>query len=346
MGHPRQIRWLVGASLAAAATLAPAPRPAAPVEAPPSPISRDVHLMGTRATLTTFDAVRSRGLARLETLLEALEATDAELSTWRADSALSRLNTAPPGAPVRLPASLCRTLGDVRRWTSQTGGAFDPAVAPLVDAWQIRSGGAVPDAETLRRARRASGLHHLRLDERACVAVRTGDVSLDAGAFGKGEALDRAADAVGGVAPWIIDLGGQVIVHGAPPGGSGWTVDVAHPQRRDDVALTVTFERGSLATSGGSERDRLVGGTRIGHILDPRTGRPATYQGSVTVWHERALVADVLSTALFVMGVDAGLAWADDHGVAAVFLQTGDGRGLNVSASDAFAKHFPGSGAR
>lgn len=346
MDRPRQVRWVVGAALAAAATLAPAPQPLASVTAPPKPISRGAYLMGTRATLTTFDAVRSHGLARLETLLEALEATEAELSTWRADSALSRLNTAPPGTPVRLSASLCRTLADVRRWTTRTGGAFDPAIAPLVGAWQVRSGGAVPDQETLARARRASGLQHLQLDEGACVAVRAGDVTLDAGGFGKGEALDRAAAVVGGAAPWMIDLGGQVLVRGAPPGGSGWTVDVAHPQRRDEVALTVTLERGSLATSGGSERDRVVGGTRVGHVLDPRTGRPASYHGSVTVWHERALAADVLSTALYVMGVEAGLAWAEGHDVAALFLQAGDGGGLDVRASGTFAKVFGAGGGR
>jgi thiamine biosynthesis lipoprotein len=77
---------------------------------------------------------------------------------------------------------------------------------------------------------------------------------------------------------------------------------------------------GSLSTSGGSERDRRVQGQRIGHIIDPRTGRPSTFDGSVVVWSERGLAADIISTALYVMGPDEGLRWAEPRRIAACFL--------------------------
>jgi thiamine biosynthesis lipoprotein len=78
---------------------------------------------------------------------------------------------------------------------------------------------------------------------------------------------------------------------------------------------------GSLSTSGGSERDRFAAGRRISHHLDPRTGEPAAFIGSVSVWHPSAFVADVLSTALFVMGPEKGLSWAEARGLAACDLQ-------------------------
>ena len=79
----------------------------------------------------------------------------------------------------------------------------------------------------------------------------------------------------------------------------------------------------------------MVSGTRVGHIFDPRTGRPATFAGSVTVWHERALAADILSTALYVMGPDIGLRWAEGQGLAACYLIP-EGASLRMAATAAF----------
>ena len=103
----------------------------------------------------------------------------------------------------------------------------------------------------------------------------------------------------------------------------------------------MSLASGSLATSGGSVRDVEVGERTIGHILDPRSGRPVSRAESVTVWHPRALVADVLSTALYVMGVDEGLAWAEARELAACFLVPGPaGSPAAVQATGAFRERF------
>jgi thiamine biosynthesis lipoprotein len=94
---------------------------------------------------------------------------------------------------------------------------------------------------------------------------------------------------------------------------------------------------GSLSTSAGSERDLAVNSTRVGHIVDPRTGHPATFDGSVTVWHERGLAADILSTALYVMGPEAGLRWAAARGIAACYLIP-DGASVRMESTAAFSR--------
>ena len=165
-------------------------------------------------------------------------------------------------------------------------------------------------------------------------------MALNVGAFGKGEALDRARRAAGADWPWMIDLGGQVAVAGAPPAESAWNVSIAEPHRRDRPSIRLRLSAGSIATSGGSERDLRVGRQRIGHILDPRTGWPVAFDGSATVWHEQALVADVLSTALFVMGPEEGLRWADARGIAVVYLTRRSGDAIDVRASQAFTNRF------
>ena len=134
----------------------------------------------------------------------------------------------------------------------------------------------------------------------------------------------------------MVDLGGQVSVSGPRRDGSPWLVAIAHPGDRNRPSIHVALRQGSLSTSGGSERDLQVDGTRIGHILDPRTGRPAPFVGAVTVWHERGLVADILSTALYVMGRDVGLAWAEQAGVAAAYLTLDDDSGLRIATTPAF----------
>jgi thiamine biosynthesis lipoprotein len=300
-----------------------------------APVTREVFLMGTRATLTTWDRDRPLALRHLESLLQPLEQTERQLSTWMPDSEVSRLNRAT--SRMSLSPALCVLLADVERWTHETAGTFDPSIGALTSEWGIHEGGRLPTDAQIADALSHSGWNHVSLDRSTCEVELTRGVTLDVGAFGKGAALDRARQAVPHTIPWMIDLGGQVAVNGAPPGTTGWTVFIADPQRRTTPALEVVLTGGSLSTSAGSERDVHVNGRRVSHHIDPRTGRPAAFDGSVTVWHEQALAADALSTALYVMGVREGLRWAHEHDVAACYLLR-DGR---VRASPAFRRRFP-----
>ena len=136
---------------------------------------------------------------------------------------------------------------------------------------------------------------------------------LDEGAWGKGYGLDRAAKtlAQAGVRSALLDLGGQVFAVGFDTGEKPWRVPVADPRDRDRTVVELGLADRSASTSGDSERFREVAGRRIGHILDPRTGEPAPDFGSVTVIAPTGLVADVLSTAFFVLGPEKGLALSE-----------------------------------
>lgn len=307
-----------------------------------APVERTVLLMGTWATLMVQAPDRPAGLRRLERMVGLIERAEASLSTWRADSVLSALNRRPVNEPFALPPALCGLWPKLARWQRLTGGAFDPAVGRLVEAWGLRTGGAVPAPDALRAARAASGLAHFRFDAEDCRVTRTADAALDAGAFGKGEALRRLTADLPDGPPWLVDFGGQIAAGGAPA-ADGWPVALAHPARRHQAVLELTLATGSLATSGASERSSTAEGRLIAHILDPRTGRPVHRAESVTVWHEDPLVADILSTALYVMGADAGLDHAQRHGVAAVFLvpDAAAATGVTVRASPAFGTRFP-----
>ncbi len=301
--------------------------------------ARQAFAMGTRVELQAYADRRGSGLALLEQMLAVIERTDVELSTWRDDSEVSRLNATAGMGPQPLAPQTCRLLADLANLVDQTGAAFDPAVGPLVTAWDLHGVGRIPRDRDLAAARALSGWRRIRLDAAACEVTLASGASLDVGGFGKGEALDRIRAALPADAAWLANLGGQLAAAGGQR-GEGWTADLALPQARMDRALSVRLMTGSLATSAGSERDLSVNGTRLGHILDPRTGQPASFRGSVTVWAERALMADVLSTALYVMGPDEGLRWADTHGIAAIFLDASPGGSVRARRSLAFSRRF------
>ena len=299
--------------------------------------------MGTRATLAVRATDRGAALGQLDRMVGSLERTEAELSTWRTDSVLSAVNHQPVEEPLRLSPPICALWAELAAWHRETGGAFDPAIGSLVEAWGLRAGGRRPSTAELAAARAKSGLVHIQVDT-ACRVTRAAAATLDAGAFGKGEALRRLAE-VGGSAgdDWIVDLGGQVAASGGPQ-ATAWPVAIAHPAYRAEPAVDLVLRSGSLATSGASERSYEVGGRKVAHIIDPRTGRPVFRPESVTVWHADALAADILSTALYVMGPEEGLRFAEANHLAALFLMPGgwpDDSAFSRRASLAFKQRFP-----
>lgn len=292
-------------------------------------VERTAWVMGTALTARVAGATADAGIRAIEAAFDSVRTLDAVLSTWRDDSELARVNAAPVGAVVPVTPRLARLLSLVSGWVHATGGAFDPAVGPLVAAWDLRGQGRRPGPEELAAARAATGMRWFVLDTAAPSVRRLATrAALDAGGFGKGAALDAARRALrpSERSGALFDFGGQVFALGSGPDGRPWAVSVADPRDRTRAALTLRLSERSAATSAQSERFVTVAGEPLGHVLDPRAGRSVPAWGGVTVVHREAMSADILSTALFVMGLETGLAWAEQHGIAAVFLVPASGR--------------------
>jgi len=300
-------------------------------------IVRHLAAMGTALALVVSAPTRDLALRASEAGVREIERHEALLSTWREDTPLARLNAAPPGEPHEIPAPLFGLLKRVFEWEEATGGAFNPAVGPLVTAWGLRFGGRIPDAASLARARAASRAGLFTFDASSSTVTRRDALAgIDEGAWAKGWALDRAAEALraAGSMSFVLDLGGQVLV-----GGDETTIAVAHPRDRDRPVATLRLKDASASTSGNSERGLVVNGRRVGHLLDPRTGEPAPDFGSATVVAASAFVADVLSTSFFVLGPVDGMALSERlraEGVvheALFFFEGEEGQALRVSMS-------------
>jgi thiamine biosynthesis lipoprotein len=270
-------------------------------------VERKVAAMGTSLRVVITASDRATACRASEAAVAAVEAAEQRLSTWRKDTELARLNATPAGEPFALSAALARDLDGAEHWFAVTGGAFDPGVGALVDAFGLRHGGRIPDAAELARARAANGF--VLLERRDGVAVRRHPgLRIEEGGFGKGAALDDALTAAcaAGAIGVVLDFGGQIALRGTGP---HW-VGLAHPGVRERSVGEVLLAGGSIATSGNSERGVTVGGLSLGHLLDPRSGRPAPDWGSLTVLAPTALAADCLSK-LYVLGPDEALAAAE-----------------------------------
>jgi len=277
-------------------------------------VERRVESMGTTLDLVVRMKYREQALQASEAALAEVNRVETLLTTWKPGGELARIDAAPAGQPVAVSAELVETLSEVFAWIPRTDGAFDPTVLPLVRAWGLREKGRIPTAAELAAAKAAVGAAHFRIDVSGRTVRRLSDTAgIDEGAWGKGYGLDRAAKtlAKAGVRSALLDLGGQVFAVGYDTAEKPWRVPVADPRDRDRTVLELGLADCSASTSGDSERSREVAGRRIGHLLDPHTGEPAPNFGSVTVIATTGLVADVLSTAFFVLGPEKGLALSE-----------------------------------
>lgn len=286
-------------------------------------VSRSLVTMGTTVSLLVSAPDRAQAVAASEAAVRAIEAAAARLGTWQGEGAIRRLNATPAGQAFELDAATAADLSAAVACAVDTGGAFDPTVGALVSAWGLRDGGRVPERRALQAAQAAVGWSLLDLRGGSARRLVAGLV-IEEGGFGKGAALDAglAALAAAGATAAVLDAGGQVAILGRA------RIDVAHPSRRRESVASIDLDGGHVATSGNGEQTFVIGGRRpYGHILDPRTGRPAPIWGSVTVRADTGLRADCLATGLYVMGPEAGLRWANEHGLAALFVLEGnDGR--------------------
>jgi thiamine biosynthesis lipoprotein len=277
-------------------------------------VDRQWPVMGTFLTVSAYAPDSAAALAAVAAAGRAVFRVDSLMSTWKPESEISRLNAAAgAGTWVPLSAETLQVLLASAAVARASGGAFDVTVGPLMHAWGFRGGEpGLPAAPAFDSARALVGQHYLEIDSAGARArLNRAGAAVDLGAIAKGYALDLAGAAMrrAGAGAGLVDLGGNVLAFGPPPGGrKQWTVGILDPRDPAGTIGRIRLREGSVATSGDYEQFFEAGGVRYSHIMDPRTGAPARGTLQVTVAAPTGLQADGLSTALFVLGPDAGRA--------------------------------------
>lgn len=304
-----------------------------------------VHALQGRSMGTTW-SVRFAGPGSLRldaieaVITAALDDVIAQMSHWEPGSALSRFNAAPAGHVQALPAGFATVMDAALRVAAASDGAYDPAAGELVALWGFGPAGLRPrhdepgftlpgDADIAAARRDWRGL---AWDAATRRLTQPGGVRLDLSAIAKGHAVDRVADVLTdcGLPDHLVDIGGELRGAGLKPDGQPWWVDLEPPAPDCGLAPTRLALHGLAVATSGDYRKHFTGtdGRRLPHTLDPRSGRPIAHgMASVSVVHDSAMWADAWSTALTVLGPEAGLALATEQGLAAQLVwRDGDGR--------------------
>ncbi|WP_422509010.1 FAD:protein FMN transferase [Stenotrophomonas sp. GZD-301] len=303
------------------------------------------HSMGTTWQVTLAVA-RTRDLHPLHGGIQAqLDAIVAQMSTWEAGSDITRFNRADAGSWQTIPPlfdTVAQCALDIAR---RSGGAFDPTVGPLVALWGFGAQAQaqrVPDAPTLAATRARCGWQRLRHEPGRL--YQPGGLELDLSAIAKGFGVDQIVEWLRrqGVHAALVEVGGELHGYGRKPDGQPWRV-LVESAPEDDAQAThpprvLALDGRAVATSGDRWHHFEQDGAQFSHTLDPRLGTPvARAAAAVTVVASDAMQADAWATALTVMGVDQGLAFARTHGLAARFVIRG-AQGIDEHLSPAFAQ--------
>jgi FAD:protein FMN transferase len=264
--------------------------------------------------------------------LDLIDALEAQLTVYRDDSEVSRLNATAHNGPVEVERGLFMLLEVAIGLSRETDGAYDVTAGALSDAWGFVKGPKhVPDPTALAEARVRTGWHHLALDpDRRTVAFDRAGVRINLGSIGKGYAIDRAVDVIR--SHWwptsALVHGGQssLFALGSPPGqlGGRWEVALRNPFDPATPLGTLRLRNRGLGTSGAAFQQFTVDGKLYGHLIDPRSGEPAAGPASVTVVAQTAAMADALSTAFYLLGPEAAGAYVARHPeIGVVFVEEG-----------------------
>jgi thiamine biosynthesis lipoprotein len=283
--------------------------------------------MGTRWSVSVDADSTVELVALRQDLAAAVEQVDAQMSPWKPDSDLMRLNRAPLDTWVALPAQLLEVLDcalDVQRLSA---GAFDPCVGALVNAWGIGAVRDAPDAQAIRAARSAmphSADERLELDRPASRARMRAPLQLDLCGIAKGYAVDRMVAVLQryGVRHALASLDGELRAVGSQSSGAPWAVALERPEAGcRAVHGVIELEDLAVATSGDYRCFLQVGDAHLAHTMDAQRSAPVNNAvASVTVLAQTCMQADAWATALLVAGPDKGLAMAQRMGLDVLFL--------------------------
>ncbi|MCP8899726.1 FAD:protein FMN transferase [Gilvimarinus xylanilyticus] len=278
-------------------------------------VHRQADIMGTRVSVSLWHTDQARGEALAAQVMQEMKRIDNTYSPYRETSELSRLNreAAKPQAvnkPIAIDAEMTRLLDKSLFYGRLTDGAFDITFASVGRYYDYRAGKAPSDSQAQQLAE-AIDYRHVVLDKtEQSVYYQHPAVYIDLGGIAKGYAVDRAIELLenDGVQHASVSAGGDSRVLGDRR-GRPWMVGIKKPRGGEGVAITLPLTDTAISTSGDYERYFInEDGDWVHHIINPQTGKSTAELASVTIIGPRGFDTDALSTSVFVLGADEGLA--------------------------------------
>jgi FAD:protein FMN transferase len=277
-------------------------------------IERVHRAMGTVIQVTVWTADDGPAVRAIDEVFSEFERLDQMMTTWTQTSDVARINAAAgDGKPVRVAPEVIECVGRGKEAARRSGGTFDLTVGAFAGVWKFDENNAdtIPPPELVDARRRLVDWRDLLVDRRrGTVRLRRAGQKITLGGIAKGYAVDRAAAILRarGLTDFMVQAGGDLYVAGRR-GDRAWRVGIRDPRgAREDFFAAVEVEDRTFSTSGDYERFVVKDGRRYHHILDPRTGYPATAVRSVTIMARDAVTAETMAKIVFIQGASRGLA--------------------------------------
>lgn len=266
-------------------------------------------VMGTEVYVQLWHNDSQQANLHIDAVMQDMHRIDALMSTYKSDSEISRVNDQAALVPVEVSEELFELVQQALALGHMTQGAFDVTYASVGKFFDFRNK-QKPSPEQIKRGLQAISLNHVVLDESLrTIRFTHPDVRIDLGGIAKGHAVERAVGYLrkSGIQHAIVTAGGDSRVLGDHR-GRPWAVGIQNPRADDKLAARLPLQDEAISTSGDYERFFIVDGQRFHHIMEPGSGKTAREVRSVTVIGPNATVTDALSTGVFVLGTERGLA--------------------------------------
>lgn len=267
--------------------------------------------MGSRFDITVVAKDPVEGDEYINLAISEITRIEKLISSWDPNSQTSEINRNAGIKPVQVDIELFNLIQRAIGISKLTDGAFDISYASMDKIWKFDGSMTyMPSEDAIKASVAKVGYQNIILDkEYHTVFLKLKGMKIGFGAIGKGYAADKAKELLKskGVVSGIINASGDMNTWGKQPDGTEWKVAITNPMNKNKVFALLPIHNGAVVTSGNYEKYVNFNNIRYSHIIDPRSGYPATGIISVTVFAHKAELADALATSVFVMGIEVGL---------------------------------------
>lgn len=281
-------------------------------------VHRAQYVMGTVVTIATYGSSTAHAHHAITKAFDELRRLDQMISPYMNNSELSEVNRSAGKTSVRVSDDLIVLLQKARAYHTQTNGAFDVTIEPLMRLWGFRNeeSRSIPSDREIHNVLRAVGFQNIEIDsEGKTIALLNPLSSVDLGGIAVGYSVDRVVSILKeeGIESAFVNHSGDAFALGAPHETEGWPVEIPHPLQPEEPAARFILKDQAVSTSGNYEKYVEFEHKRFGHILDPFSGQPSNEVMSTSVVAPTALDADALSTGLFCMKRESQKKFAAAH---------------------------------
>lgn len=233
------------------------------------------------------------------------------ISDWIPTTQISEINKNAGIQPVKVDEEVFDLVERAIKISKLTNGAFDISYASMDKIWKFDgSMKEMPTPEAIKKSVERIGYQNIILDkENKAIFLKLAGMKLGLGGIGQGYIADKVKELLQskGCNSGLVNVSGDINTWGKQPNGESWTVGIVNPMNKNKVFATFPLDDSAVETSGSYEKFVTFNGIRYSHIIDPRTGYPATGIVSVSVFAKQTEIADALATGIFVLGVEVGL---------------------------------------